>query len=206
MKRKTVWLLIIAIIIFISMLLLFQFHFVESIDIYSKNIQTFFGNPSFKTIFLVITNIMSITGIAIIIGITIYFLRKEDAKKDIILYISTIFVCLVLTNLIKIIVRRARPLEMLLEVSGYSFPSSHSSISMVVYGYLVLLIKKYYQGQRKTLYIILCVLLILLTGLSRIYFNVHYITDVIAGFSLGLIVLSISYLIMKQIDKKAKKQ
>lgn len=204
MKRKSVWLFLVAVTLFISMLLLFQFNIVEIIDMYSKNIQEIFAHPNFKNIFLIITNIMSVVGVIIILGITIYFLRKQNAEKDIIIYIGTILACLTLTNLIKIIIRRARPLDMLLEVSGYSFPSSHASISMVVYGYLILLIRKYYQGKRKNLYITLCVLLILLTGISRIYFNVHYITDVIAGFSLGLIILIISNSIMKKIDKISK--
>lgn len=205
MKRKSFWILLISIVVFISVLLLFQFNYVENIDIYGKNIQNIFIHPSFETIFLIITNIMGVVGIAIILGITIYFLRKKDAKKDIMIYIGSILTCLAITNLIKIIIRRARPLDMLIDVSGYSFPSSHSSISMVVYGFLAILIRKYYQGKRKNLYIALCILFILLTGLSRVYFNVHYITDVIAGFSLGLIVLSISYLIMKKIDKLSKK-
>ena len=63
---------------------------------------------------------------------------------------------------------------------------------MIVYGYLVLLIKKYYQGKREKLYITFLLLAIFLTGFSRIYFNVHYITDVLAGYSLGIIILCIS--------------
>lgn len=205
MKRKSFWILLISIVVFISVFLLFEFNYVESIDMYGKNIQNIFTHPSFETIFLIITNIMSVVGITVILGITIYFLRKKDARTDIMIYVSSILVCLALTNLIKVIIKRARPLDMLIDVSGYSFPSSHSSISMVVYGFLAILIRKYYQGKRKKLYIALCIVFIMLTGLSRVYFNVHYITDVIAGFSLGLIVLSISYLIMKNMDKTKEK-
>lgn len=201
MKTKSTWILLIAIFLFIIMLLLFQFNYVEVIDIYSKNIQTFFIHPSFRTIFLLITNLMSLVGVIIILIITIYFLRKKNARKDIMIYIGTILVCLAFTNLIKVIIRRTRPINTLIEVSGFSFPSSHASIAMVVYGYLILLIRKYYQGKRKNLYIVLCICMILLTGISRIYFNVHYITDVIAGFSLGLILLVISNFIMKRLVK-----
>lgn len=200
MKRKSFWLLVISIITFISILLLFQFNYVESIDVYGKNIQNIFIHPGFKLPFLTITNIMSTVGIVVILGFTVYLLRQKDAKKDIILYISAILICLIVTNLIKIIIRRSRPLDMLLDVSGFSFPSSHASISMVVYGYLIILLKRYYHGKRKIMYTTLCILMILLTGLSRIYFNVHYITDVIAGFSLGLIILSISNLVIVSVE------
>lgn len=199
MKSKTFWLLVTSLVVFISMFLFLEFNFVESIDIYGKNIQNIFANSSFKIIFLFITNIMSFIGIVIILGLTVYLLRKKKAKKEIILYNIIILLCLIITNLIKIIVKRERPLEQLINVTGFSFPSSHSSISMVVYGFLILLIRKYYNGKFKNLYIFICLLLIFLTGLSRIYFNVHYITDVIAGYSLGLIILSISNLVLKKI-------
>jgi len=199
MKSKNFWLLITGLIIFVIMFLFLQFNYVDTIDIYGKNIQNLFR--SFKSTLLFITNIMSIVGIAIILILTFYFLRKKDSKKEMILYITTIFSCLIITNLLKIIIRRERPLEKLLEVSGFSFPSSHSSISMVVYGYIILLIRRYYNGKYKNLYIGICILLIILTGISRIYFNVHYITDVIAGYALGLIILSVSNCILKKLTK-----
>lgn len=205
MRQKTVWLLWIAIIGFVSMLIFVQLDLVDSIDVYGRDIQNIFVHSSFKTIFLMITNAMSAIGIITIVGITGYLLRRKDAKKDITLYISSILVCLAFTNIIKIVVRRIRPFHMLLEASGFSFPSSHSSIATIVYGYLILLINKYYQGSKKKIYISLCVFLVLLTGLSRIYFNVHYITDVIAGFCLGLIILCLSNFIMNKIDKTSKK-
>ena len=205
MKRKSIWLLWIAVILFCSLLLLLEFSFAQYIDDYGENIQKLFAHPSFKYIFLIITNFMSVLGIVIIFVSTAILLRKQKAKKEIILYIITVVVGFLLTNFIKVMIKRDRPANMLLDVSGYSFPSSHSSVSMIVYGYLVLLIRKYYHGKRKSLYIFLCCLCILLTGLSRVYFNVHYITDVFAGFSVGLMILCISYLVMKKFDKSPKK-
>lgn len=199
MKSKTFWLLVVGSIIFISMFLFLEFNYVEKIDIYGDNIKNFFSFKSFDNIFLFITNIMSFSGIIIILGLSIYILRKKDAKKEMTLYIFSILFCLVITNIIKIVIKRERPLEQSIEVSGYSFPSSHSSISIVVYGFLILLIKKYYKGNFKRIYISICILLILLTGFSRIYFNVHYITDVIAGYSLGLVILCISNFILKKL-------
>lgn len=201
MDKKLFWILFISVIVFISVLLLLDFSFFRMIDLHGKTIQDFFSYSGFRTFFLMVTNIMSIIGILVILGATIYFLRGKKAKKIIFLYIASIISCFIITNLIKILVKRARPLDMLLDVPGFSFPSSHSSISVVVYGYLIILLNKYYQGRRKKIYIALCFFLILLTGLSRIYFGVHYITDVIGGFSLGIIFLCVAYFIIKKIDK-----
>ncbi len=190
--------LLIAILIFVSLVIIYQFSYLEEIDKYGYNIQSLFIHPSFKTIFFVITNIMSTVGVIFIIIGTFYLLKKHDCKKDIFIYILTILCCLIITNLVKIIVKRTRPFPMLLQVSGYSFPSSHAAVAVVVYGYLILFIKKYYSGKRKKLYTFICLLFILLTGVSRIYFNVHYVTDVIAGFSLGSIFLCIGCLFMNR--------
>lgn len=197
MKNKTFWILMISFIVLLCMFLFLEFNYIENIDIFGTNIRSFFELKSLKIIFLWISNMMSVLGIAIILVLTFIFLRKKNAQKEIKLYILTIITCLIITNLIKILIRRDRPLEKLLEVSGFSFPSSHASISIIVYGFIILLIRKHYHGKFKNLYIIICIFLILLTGLSRIYFNVHYVSDVIAGYSLGLIILCISNIFLK---------
>ncbi len=199
MKNKSFLVFVASGIIFSCMILLLEFDYTNFIDIYSKNIQNFFSADIFKSLFLFITNIMSIFGILAIMVLSIYLLRKSNAKKAINLYIISIFACLIITNIIKIIIRRNRPVDKLLEIGGFSFPSSHASVSMLVYGYIILLIRKYYHGKWKNLYIFLFVTLILLTGISRIYFNVHYITDVLAGYSIGLIILCFSNYYLKKI-------
>ena len=88
----------------------------------------------------------------------------------------------------KILIHRPRPSEFALIIqAGYSFPSGHSLSSMAIYGFLIYLIYHRVEDQRKRRLLIgLLSLLIVLIGLSRVYLGVHYISDVLAGFSLGL--------------------
>ena len=71
--------------------------------------------------------------------------------------------------------------------TGYSFPSGHSLIAVVVYGLLgyfaMHLFKAYWE---RVVVGTVTVLLILLIGLSRPYVQVHYPTDVLAGWIGGL--------------------
>lgn len=201
MKRKSIYFLILGILLFLIVLFLLLTENTLFIDNYGEIIRNIFTNRSFQYVFLFITNIMSVIGIIIILILTIILFRKRNIKKELIVFITSIGVCLLVTNIIKILIGRGRPLETLLDVTGYSFPSAHSSVSMLVYGYLALLINKYYSNKHKYLYIILCGLMVFLTGLSRIYFNVHYITDVIAGFGLGLIILYFSNYVLKRLTK-----
>ena len=201
MKRKSIYFLILGILLFLIVLFLLLTENTLFIDNYGEIIRNIFTNRSFQYVFLFITNIMSVIGIIIILILTIILFRKRNIKKELMVFVASIGVCLLVTNLIKILIGRGRPLETLLDVTGYSFPSAHSSVSMLVYGYLALLINKYYSNKHKYLYIILCILMVFLTGLSRIYFNVHYITDVIAGFGLGLIILYFSNYVLKRLTK-----
>lgn len=105
-----------------------------------------------------------------------------------------------LNSWVKVIYRRVRPdqIDHLIEQGGYSFPSGHAMGSMIVYGGLLFLIIRYLATRRRSLgwlkwaLILFFGLLILSIGLSRIYVGVHYPSDVIAGFSLGLTWLSFS--------------
>ena len=66
---------------------------------------------------------------------------------------------------------------------GYSFPSGHSTNAVTVYGSLSM----YKRGSRVLL--ALGILLPLLVGISRVCVGVHYPTDVLCGWLLGLVVI-----------------
>ncbi|WP_405103297.1 phosphatase PAP2 family protein [Oceanobacillus sp. FSL H7-0719] len=92
---------------------------------------------------------------------------------------------------IKKIVTRERP-SILAEANaeGYSFPSGHAMISMVCYGLLAYFITKRLRSKTAILLVqILFSLLIFLIGISRYVINVHYLTDIIAGFFFGFLLL-----------------
>lgn len=98
----------------------------------------------------------------------------------------------VLNSALKSIFRRERPIESIIEESGYSFPSGHSMASLAFYGFLIyLLYKSSIQKKLKIFLITVLVIIIILIGTSRIYLGVHYLSDVLAGFSFTLAYLII---------------
>ena len=88
---------------------------------------------------------------------------------------------------------RPRPIVMhLSEASGYSMPSGHASAAMVFYGLIILFFASQIKDKNyRYLSYVLLSLVIGLIGLSRIYLRVHYVSDVVAGFALGIIILAI---------------
>ena len=109
-----------------------------------------------------------------------------------------------LMYLFKQIFRRHRPL--LPAGKGlltYSFPSGHSVSSFIFSCVLACLVwqLKLRKGWKYTAAFFL-LLFTLSIGLSRVVLNVHYATDVIAGFCLGIIWVIISFWVLQTIPKK----
>lgn len=98
-----------------------------------------------------------------------------------------------LHHAIKDIVQRERP-SILIEAGakGFSFPSGHAMISIVCYGLLLyFLLQKISHKQTKIILQLFLSILILFIGLSRYVINVHYITDIIAGFFFGFLLMKL---------------
>ncbi len=90
----------------------------------------------------------------------------------------------VIEFLLKILFHRARPENALIHLSGYSFPSGHAIMSTIFFLCIIYFIKGNKQGLFNYA-LIVSTLMILLVGFSRLFLNVHWFSDVIAGFLLG---------------------
>ncbi len=134
-----------------------------------------------------------------------YFMRKDAwfAIKT----FSVAFSSLLIMFGLKLLFSRPRPLTPLLKAaSGYSFPSGHAFMSFTFFGLLIYLVYNKVENRLLKGVLIAALLLItLIVGSSRIYLRVHYFTDVMAGFSLGVIWLVISIWLLNKIEKNKTK-
>ncbi|WP_299825892.1 phosphatase PAP2 family protein [uncultured Pontibacter sp.] len=89
----------------------------------------------------------------------------------------------------KTFISRARPADVAYyEVEHYSFPSGHATTALALYGLLAYFLYRHYnKSPYRNLYLWLAFILTLLVGFSRIYLGVHYLSDVLAGYLLGLL-------------------
>ncbi|GEL67741.1 phosphatase PAP2 family protein [Marinilactibacillus psychrotolerans] len=100
-----------------------------------------------------------------------------------------------LNQILKFIFKRERPsdVEHLISQGGYSFPSGHAMGSMIVYGALIFLFIR--LARKKITYVAATVgfgALVALIGISRVYLGVHYPSDIIGGYSVGLMWIAFS--------------
>jgi len=95
-----------------------------------------------------------------------------------------VYVCAgLLTWTLKLTAQVERPLSF---HEGYSFPSAHTSMSFVVYGFLALMVARELHYRHRWLPYSIAALVAATIALSRLYLGVHWFSDVLAGASLGI--------------------
>ncbi|MFB9865032.1 phosphatase PAP2 family protein [Rufibacter immobilis] len=98
---------------------------------------------------------------------------------------------------------RPRPETAFLEQGGNSFPSGHAMIGGAFWGLLVYLV--WTNVPQRWARWLLCGLLgtwILLIGFSRVYLNVHYASDVLAGWGAGFFWLMLSIFLLNRLRQR----
>ena len=204
-KNKQWIILFIFLIVFIFMVINIINENISDFDIKGyKIISKYLILDNITPIIKIITNL---GGICWLIGFSI-FLFIIIKNRNIGLSVG-INLCLAasINYILKHILQRPRPVEYrLIEESGYSLPSGHSMVSMAFYGYLIYLILKNVKNRYVKISVsIFLSVLILCIGISRIYLGVHYTSDVICGFLLGIVYL-ISYIEIIKLIKKGENQ
>lgn len=79
-----------------------------------------------------------------------------------------------------------RPIDVYAGVDSYAFPSGHATVSIVVYGYLAMLIASGLPLRWHWLSYACATVLISGIAFSRLYLGAHWLADVAAGIGLGL--------------------
>ncbi len=81
--------------------------------------------------------------------------------------------------------RLPRPTNLYEGISSYSFPSGHTTMSVVLYGFFAVLLARRLTGLRRWLLFAAVGLIAFLIGFSRLYLGAHWFSDVLAGSLIG---------------------
>jgi len=107
--------------------------------------------------------------------------------------------------LLKHLFARERPpvAERLIDIGGLSFPSGHAMLSTVILGLATVICYRIYPWLRAhPAVLVLPPLVVVAIGLSRVYLGVHWFSDVIVGWSVGLGWLAVCLVAHAQIVRR----
>lgn len=109
-------------------------------------------------------------------------------------------ITLVAGSILKVLFERARPLTdyaASVRLDTYSFPSGHTSGATISYGLLAYVAWQLLPQPFNYIAVALLTALIIAIGISRVYLGAHFPSDVVAGWLLGLIGLTIIIFVVK---------
>jgi undecaprenyl-diphosphatase len=105
----------------------------------------------------------------------------------------------------KILVHSSRPLNGLVQETGYSFPSGHASATVVYLSLLAYFAWLHLKNVRvKNVLNVVFAVVAALVGFDRVYLNAHWLSDVIGGYMLGAFWATLSILVIQHLKACGK--
>jgi membrane-associated phospholipid phosphatase len=150
-----------------------------------------YSNSWIDSLMLGLTNLANpefvVILVAISLGVLLWYRRVWAAQ----IFGLNCLGGLILNQGLKLIFVKPRPKlwTPLVVEHSYSFPSGHALGSLVLYGFLAVLLADRYPRYRIGIYISASSI-IMAIGLSRLFLGVHYPTDIIAGYAVGFVWLT----------------
>lgn len=139
--------------------------------------------------------------ITIILFLSIVWITLKGFNKF--LEIRYLFFCIlggeILVMLLQLLFHRTGPnFTNIIGYSKYTFPSSEALMATVTYGFFAYIISRHESRFLiKTLIVVFSIIVSLFSGISVIFFEVQYPSDVLAGYTFGGIWLCLSILLLE---------
>src|SRR5579863_2112437 len=152
------------------------------------------GNSTLITVVKAVTWLGSDGVLWAVVGVAALVLAIRRRWRLAVYLLVTAAGALVLDPVLKSLVGRLRPVvaHPIAHGTGDSFPSGHSLGSIVCYGAILLVFLPAARGRWRVAFVTVTVTLIALIGISRILLGVHFLSDVIGGWAIGITWLGIT--------------
>lgn len=146
------------------------------------------GQPTLLTVTRAITMLGSTIALSAIVAAGALMLALRRRWRLACYLVVTGAGALVLDPVLKVLVGRLRPVvgHPVAHAPGNSFPSGHALGSMVCYGALFLVFLPAARGRWRTWFGVAVAVIVAMIGISRILLGVHYISDVLGGWAIGI--------------------
>ncbi len=161
------------------------------------------ANPFFDALFITMTTVGGVLGvITISIGIAYLFFNRRR-YTDLLFYLASVGGATITNAILKAAFHRDRPSlwnQVLVEHS-FSFPSGHAMASAAIATCFTLM---YWHTPKRWLVLTLGIIGVVLISTSRLYFGVHYPSDIIAGWSVSIVWVLVVYYVITRLRNRHK--
>jgi undecaprenyl-diphosphatase len=165
-----------------------------NVNSWTASIQT----TSFTQIAKIIHYLFDTTELSVITIVIALYLIYKRYRNYAVLLVFAMLGDLVIVTILKMLIHSSRPLNGLIQQAGASFPSGHTMAIVVLGGLLTYFIWQHFKSRSvKVLSGVFFVLISLVVGFSRIYLNVHWLSDVVGAYVLGIFWLTFSILVFR---------
>ena len=179
--------------------------FFYDVDMWVSTHSAGMHQPFFNNIVIVITHLNGVIGSTIFTFLLLVYLVYRKWYRDLRFYLFSFLGASLLFTLIKNIVERARPQSELIDVINYSFPSGHSTMAMAMaLSIYFIFVPKLSSAKGRLLLLIAAMVWPLLIAFTRIYLNVHWVSDTLAGLSLGFFWVTLMEIFYPREDTRVK--
>jgi membrane-associated phospholipid phosphatase len=145
-------------------------------------------------------------GTAVVTGTAVLLLWRASRRLDAVFVGGSVIGITITVAILKAVYERARPDtgSPIRLPHSYSFPSGHAATAVVLYGALGLLLAERARSRlRAAGWLVAAVVVALAIGWSRVLLNVHFVSDVLAGFAVGLAFLCCAAIVRDLIAGRA---
>jgi undecaprenyl-diphosphatase len=163
------------------------------------------SSPALTRVFELLTTTGGFAFLLLVAAAAVAFLASRRAFAEAILVALAFVGGQALNGVMKVAFERPRPefRDPHLNLHTFSFPSGHAMVSTAVYGAItIIVLRRVRRTATRAAIIAAAALLVGLIGVSRIYLGAHYVSDVLAGVSLGLAWLTLCVLAITVRERK----
>jgi undecaprenyl-diphosphatase len=175
--------------------------FMVALDLAVNKAFSYHASELFSKIMVLVTHVFSPTVLSVAaIGLVVWFAYKKY-RHDLYILVATFPTGIALGYLIKEVVARYRPVNQFIAETGYSFPSGHAVAAALFFTLIIYFFARYVKNKHlQEVFVTANIFMIVLVGYTRVYLNVHWFSDVVAGISFGVFWACLGILTIRYIE------
>ncbi|MEX2013491.1 MAG: phosphatase PAP2 family protein [Parcubacteria group bacterium] len=160
-----------------------------------EQVVTHMRTPLLTTIMVMVTRLGDTFVLSSATALIAILLVMRGRSYDAALFVTALVITIISLTVLKNTLQITRPISLIYEANGWSFPSGHATVATA---FFFMLTHSFFGRMRtlgkRTILIVGSIVAASLVYFSRLYLGAHWTLDILAGIALGL--LSVSFTIL----------